>query len=85
MDGYKVSKELIIFDMINSKKFLRVNYGSTVHGKEELKAVIKVINNSTQMGKNVYLFEPVEIDIQLAIIFQRHRLLVLFPLKPVAR
>ena len=30
--------------MINSKKFLRVNYGSTVHGKEELKAVIKVIN-----------------------------------------
>ena len=43
--------------MINSKKFLRVNYGSTVHGKEELKAVIKVINNSTQMGKNVNKFE----------------------------
>ena len=43
--------------MINSKKFLRVNYGSTVHGKEELKAVIKVIKNSTQMGKNVNKFE----------------------------
>ena len=49
------TKGLIIFDMINSKKFLRVNYGSTVHGKEELKAVIKVINNSTQMGKNVQI------------------------------
>ena len=41
----------------NSKKFLRVNYGSTVHGKNELNAVIKVINSSTQMGKNVNKFE----------------------------
>ena len=43
--------------MKNSKKFLRVNYGSTVHGKKELNSVIKVINSSTQMGKNVKNFE----------------------------
>ena len=43
--------------MKKTKKFLRVNYGSTVHGKDEVKAVVKVLNNSTQMGKNVSKFE----------------------------
>ena len=38
-------------------KYLRVPYGLSVHGNEEIKAVTKVLKNSTQMGKNVYKFE----------------------------
>jgi len=30
-----------------------VPYGKTVHGEEEIEAVVKVLRNSTQMGKNV--------------------------------
>ena len=48
------------------KNFLRVNYGSTVHGKDEVKAVVNVLNNSTQMGKNVSQFE-----IKIAKIFKK--------------
>ena len=40
-----------------SNKFLRVPYGLSVHGKEEINAVNVVLKNSTQMGKNVYEFE----------------------------
>ena len=36
---------------------LKVNYGGTVHGKEEINAVVKVLKTSTQLGKNVKLFE----------------------------
>ncbi len=36
---------------------MRVNYGQSVHGKEEINAVIKVLKGSTQMGKNVIKFE----------------------------
>lgn len=39
------------------KKYIRVPYGQSVHGKEEINAVIKTLKNSTQMGKNVYEFE----------------------------
>ena len=39
------------------ENFLRVPYGSTVHGEEEIEAVIEVLNTSTQMSKNVGLFE----------------------------
>lgn len=39
------------------ENFLRVPYGSTVHGEEEIEAVIEVLNTSTQMSKNVALFE----------------------------
>ena len=39
------------------KKNLRVPYGLSVHGKEEINSVIKVLKTSTQMGKNVYEFE----------------------------
>jgi CDP-6-deoxy-D-xylo-4-hexulose-3-dehydrase len=38
-------------------KYIRVPYGLSVHGKEEIKAVNNVLLTSTQMGKNVYLFE----------------------------
>jgi len=38
-------------------KYLRVPYGLSVHGNEEIKAVVKVLKNSTQMGKNVFSFE----------------------------
>ncbi len=37
--------------------FIRVPYGSTVHGKEEIDAVVEVLNTTTQMSKNVSLFE----------------------------
>lgn len=32
---------------------MRVNYGQTVHGEEEIAAVVEVLRTSTQMGKNV--------------------------------
>ena len=38
-------------------KNLRVPYGLSVHGNDEIKAVTKVLKSSTQMGKNVNLFE----------------------------
>tara|TARA_B110000261_G_scaffold76098_1_gene88041 strand:+ start:87 stop:1304 length:1218 start_codon:yes stop_codon:yes gene_type:complete len=38
-------------------KYLRVPYALSVHGNEEIKAVVKVLKNSTQMGKNVFSFE----------------------------
>ena len=37
--------------------FLRVPYGSTVHGNEEIDAVIKVLKTTTQMSTNVSVFE----------------------------
>ena len=43
--------------IMNVKKYLRVPYGLSVHGNEEIKAVVKVLKSSTQMGKNVLLFE----------------------------
>ncbi len=42
---------------MSKNKFLRVPYGLSVHGKEEINAVLKVLKTSTQMGKNVALFE----------------------------
>ena len=38
-------------------KNLRVPYGLSVHGNEEIRAVTKVLKSSTQMGKNVSIFE----------------------------
>ncbi|WBU56443.1 DegT/DnrJ/EryC1/StrS family aminotransferase [Paracoccus sediminicola] len=32
---------------------MRVNYGQTVHGEEEIEAVVNVLRSSTQMGKHV--------------------------------
>ncbi len=40
-----------------SKKYIRVPYGLSVHGNEEIKAVVNVLKTSTQMGKNVSIFE----------------------------
>ena len=42
---------------LNANKNLRVPYGLSVHGKEEIKAVTKVLRTSTQMGRNVFNFE----------------------------
>lgn len=36
---------------------MRVPYGMTVHGQEEIDAVVEVLKTSTQMGKNVREFE----------------------------
>ena len=38
-------------------KNLRVPYGLSVHGSDEIRAVTKVLKSSTQMGKNVSIFE----------------------------
>ena len=35
----------------------KIFYGKSVHGNEEIKAVVSTIRNSTQMGKNVSKFE----------------------------
>ena len=37
--------------------YIHVPYGKTVHGEEEIEAVIKVLRTSTQMGPNVKEFE----------------------------
>ncbi len=37
--------------------FLRVPYGMTVHGKEEIDAVVNVLKSSTQMGSHVHEME----------------------------
>ena len=42
---------------MNANKYIRVPYGLSVHGKEEIGAVVKVLKNSTQMSKNVFSFE----------------------------
>jgi CDP-6-deoxy-D-xylo-4-hexulose-3-dehydrase len=42
---------------MSKNKYLRVPYGLSVHGKEEIGAVVKVLKNSTQMSKNVFSFE----------------------------
>lgn len=39
------------------EEFLRVPYGQTVHGEEEIAAVVKVLRTSTQMGPNVAAME----------------------------
>ena len=33
--------------------YIKVPYGTTVHGEEEIEAVVNVLRTSTQMGKNV--------------------------------
>jgi len=39
--------------MSETKDMIRVPYGMTVHGEEEIEAVVNVLRTSTQMGKNV--------------------------------
>ena len=34
-------------------EYIKVPYGSTVHGQEEIDAVVNVLRTSTQMGKHV--------------------------------
>ena len=38
-------------------KNIRVPYGKSVHNSDEIKAVVKTLKTSTQMGKNVRTFE----------------------------
>lgn len=39
------------------EEYLHVPYGRTVHGEEEIAAVVEVLRTSTQMGKNVTAME----------------------------
>jgi CDP-6-deoxy-D-xylo-4-hexulose-3-dehydrase len=43
--------------MLIKDDYPRVPYGSTVHGQEEINAVVEVLETSTQMGPNVRNFE----------------------------
>ena len=36
---------------------MKISYGKNVYGKEEIKAVVKQLNKSTQMGISVQKFE----------------------------
>ena len=40
-----------------SKEYMRVPYGSTVHGDEEIEAVVNVLKTSTQMSSKTEEFE----------------------------
>lgn len=44
-------------DAARISNFMSVPYGCTVHGEEEIAAVVQVLRASTQMGKNVREFE----------------------------
>ena len=39
--------------MTTQENFMRVPYGCTVHGEEEIAAVVNVLRTTTQMGKHV--------------------------------
>lgn len=43
--------------MSETKEMIRVPYGMTVHGQEEIDAVVNVLKTSTQMGPNVRQME----------------------------
>ena len=38
---------------MSKENFLRVPYAQSVHGQDEIDAVVQVLKTSTQMGKNV--------------------------------
>lgn len=42
---------------MNNQQKIRVPYGQTVHGEEEIDAVVSVLRSSTQMGKHVFEME----------------------------
>lgn len=41
----------------NKQKYIRVPYAKSVHGLEEIEAVVKILKTSTQMGQKVRKFE----------------------------
>tara|TARA_X000000950_G_scaffold84957_1_gene106925 strand:- start:11096 stop:12310 length:1215 start_codon:yes stop_codon:yes gene_type:complete len=51
---------------MSDQKFLRVPYAQSVHGQEEIDAVVNVLKTSTQMGKNV-----IEMEIKVAAMFNK--------------
>ncbi|MGZ3218271.1 aminotransferase class I/II-fold pyridoxal phosphate-dependent enzyme [Paracoccus sp. T5] len=51
---------------------MRVNYGQTVHGEEEIKAVVQVLRSSTQMGRHVREMQ----DKVAALFAKRHGIMV---------
>lgn len=54
------------------KETMRVPYGQTVHGEEEIEAVVRVLRTSTQMGTHVRAFE----DRIAALFAKRHGIMV---------
>ena len=57
---------------METKEFIHVPYGKTVHGEEEIAAVVHVLRTSTQMGKHVR-----EMEQKVAGLFEkRHGIMV---------
>ena len=42
---------------MSDKKFLKIPYAQSVHGQDEIDAVVNVLKTSTQMGENVSKME----------------------------
>ena len=51
---------------MSSPQYINVPYGQTVHGEEEIEAVVSVLRTSTQMGKHVR-----EMEEKIANLFQK--------------
>lgn len=51
---------------MSTQKYLHVPYGKTVHGEEEIEAVVNVLRTSTQMGKHVH-----EMEEKVALLFAK--------------
>ncbi len=51
---------------MSTEQFIHVPYGRTVHGEEEVEAVVKVLRTSTQMGTNVR-----EMETRIADLFKK--------------
>lgn len=49
--------------MSTKEQYIHVPYGRTVHGQEEIDAVVEVLKTSTQMGKNVRALEQQVADL----------------------
>lgn len=51
---------------MSQHQYIHVPYGKTVHGEEEIEAVVSVLRTSTQMGKHVR-----EMELKVANLFQK--------------
>jgi len=52
--------------VMETKEYIHVPYGKTVHGEEEIEAVVHVLRTSTQMGKHVR-----ELEERVAVLFDK--------------
>lgn len=53
--------------VLKNNQYMHVPYGKTVHGEEEIEAVVNVLRTSTQMGVNVK-----EMENKISFLFSKH-------------